>query len=67
MSEEINATVSTESTETVDTQGNVDSVQEESTNELSLVLKSVRCYLPNALNGKLSKKPRKTKLRNLPR
>ncbi|APD22939.1 phage capsid and scaffold [Streptococcus pneumoniae] len=29
MSEEINATVSTESTETVDTQGNVDSVQEE--------------------------------------
>lgn len=29
MSEEINATVSTESTETVDTQGNIDSVQEE--------------------------------------
>lgn len=29
MSEEINATVSTESTETVDTQGNVDTVQEE--------------------------------------
>ena len=29
MSEEINATVSTESTETVDTQGNVDMVQEE--------------------------------------
>ncbi|VKL83802.1 phage capsid and scaffold [Streptococcus pneumoniae] len=29
MSEEINATVSIESTETVDTQGNVDSVQEE--------------------------------------
>ncbi|HHK7474958.1 TPA: DUF4355 domain-containing protein [Streptococcus pneumoniae] len=29
MSEEINATVSTESTEIVDTQGNVDSVQEE--------------------------------------
>ncbi|MDS3325440.1 DUF4355 domain-containing protein [Streptococcus pneumoniae] len=29
MSEEINATVSNESTETVDTQGNVDSVQEE--------------------------------------
>lgn len=29
MLEEINATVSTESTETVDTQGNVDSVQEE--------------------------------------
>ena len=29
MSEEINATVSTETTETVDTQGNVDTVQEE--------------------------------------
>ena len=29
MSEEINATVSAESTETVDTQGNVDTVQEE--------------------------------------
>ncbi|MGI0348036.1 DUF4355 domain-containing protein, partial [Streptococcus pneumoniae] len=29
MSEEINATVSTESTETVDTQENVDTVQEE--------------------------------------
>lgn len=57
MSEEINATVSTESTETVDTQGNVDSVQEE---------KHERTFT-RAEIGKMSKKPRKTKLRNLPR
>ncbi len=61
MSEEITATVSTESIETVDTQENVDTVQGRKAR--TTVLKSVRCYLPNALNGKLE--ALKTKLKKL--
>lgn len=65
MSEEINATVSTESTETVDTQENVDTVQEEKHERTFTRAEIGKMLSAERSKWKLSKKPRKTKLRSL--